>query len=213
MLHNGVQANHGARGETFVADILKEYGARTREALAPYLPQREPRRYLYDLVADYPNRGGKMMRPSICIAASKAVGGSGDDALLCAVSVELLHNALLIHDDIEDESEERRGKPTMHELYGIPMAINVGDTLTLLSLRPLLDNYRQLGADLTFKLVKETEIVARDSAEGQAMELGWRMDNASDVTERDYLEMVLKKTCSLAMIYPIRVGALIRLQR
>lgn len=197
------------QSDSFVATVLEEYGAMTRKTLANYLPKKEPRRYLYDLVADYPNRGGKMMRSSICIATCKAFGGTADDALLTAVSVELLHNALLIHDDIEDESEERRGGPTMHKMYGIPMAINVGDTLTLLSLRPLLDNHRRLGMDLTFKLVKETEIVACDSAEGQAMELGWRMDNTPDVSERDYLDMVLKKTCSLATMYPVRIGALI----
>lgn len=189
--------------------MLKEYGALTRAALDRYLPNKEPRRYLYDLVADYPNRGGKMMRPSICMAATKALGGDAEGALLCAVSLELLHNALLIHDDIEDESEERRGKPTMHLMHGVPIAINVGDALTLLSLRPLLDNERNLGPDLTFRIIEEAETVAAKSAEGQAMELGWRRENAVDVTESDYLQMVLKKTCWLAAIYPLRIGALI----
>lgn len=194
---------------SLVRGVLKEYGALTRSALKQYLPNKEPRRYLYDLVADYPQRGGKMMRPSICIASCKALGGTAEDALLCAVSLELLHNALLIHDDIEDESEERRGKPTMHEMHGIPLAINVGDTLTLLSLRPLFDNQRNLGPSLTFKIIEETETVAMESAEGQALELGWRHENVVDVTESDYLEMVLKKTCWLATIYPLRVGAII----
>ena len=195
-----------------VTDVLDEYGVMTKEALRAYLPDKEPRQYLYDLVADYPNRGGKMMRPSICMATAKALGGEAEHALLCAVSLELLHNALLIHDDIEDESEERRGLPTMHELHGIPMAINVGDTLTLLSLRPLFDNHKNLGPELTFKLIEETELVAVESAEGQALELGWRLDNRLDITESDYLEMVMKKTCWLATIYPLRVGALIGTQ-
>lgn len=195
--------------ERLVTGVLKEYGALTRSALKHYLPDKEPRRYLYDLVADYPNRGGKMMRPSICIATAKALGGAAEDALNCAVSLELLHNALLIHDDIQDESEERRGKPTMHELEGIAMAINVGDTLTLLSLKPLFENQRILGPSLTFKVIEETETVATESAEGQALELGWRRDNVLDVGESDYMAMVFKKTCWLATIYPLRVGALI----
>ena len=200
----------GAKLEaSLVNQMLSEYGKLTRSALKHYLPSKEPRRYLYDLVADYPNRGGKMMRPSICIATTKALGGNAEDALLCAVSLELLHNALLIHDDIEDESEERRGKPTMHELHGVPIAINVGDTLTLLSLRPLFDNQKTLGPHITFKIIDETETVAVESAEGQAIELGWRYDNSVDVTESEYLEMVLKKTCWLATIYPLRVGAII----
>ncbi len=192
-----------------VNEVLTEYGSLTRAALKRYLPDREPRQYLYDLVADYPNRGGKMMRPSICIATARALGGSTEAVLNCAVSLELLHNALLIHDDIQDESEERRGKPTMHEMEGVAMAINVGDTLTLLSLRPLLENQFELGVDLAVRIIEETETVAFESAEGQALELGWRRDNVLNVNETDYMQMVLKKTCWLATIYPMRIGALI----
>jgi geranylgeranyl diphosphate synthase type II len=195
--------------QTLVASMLQEYGELTRSALPRYLPVREPKRYLYDLVADYPHRGGKMMRPSICIATALAFGGRIEDALGSAVAFELLHNALLIHDDIQDESDERRGRPTLHSLHGVPLAINVGDALTLLSLKPLVENHLTLGPQLCMRIIDELQRVARDSAEGQAMELGWRRDNAVDVTPVDYLDMVLKKTSGLAAIYPIRVGALI----
>jgi geranylgeranyl diphosphate synthase type II len=198
-----------ANRSSLVPAVLKEYGDLTRRMFKRYLPTGEPRRHLYDLVADYPNRGGKMMRSSICIAATRAFGGRTEDALPSATSLELLHNAMLIHDDIEDESEERRGRPTMHMLHGIPMAVNVGDTLTLLSLQPLFDNLHHLGPDLSMRILEETERVAVESAEGQAIELGWRRDNVFEVDEKDYLAMVLKKTCWLATIYPLRVGALI----
>ena len=59
---------------SLVPDTLREYGELTRTALRDYLPAREPRRYLYDLIADYPERGGKMMRPSLCIATARAFG-------------------------------------------------------------------------------------------------------------------------------------------
>jgi geranylgeranyl diphosphate synthase type II len=194
---------------TIVPEMLDEYGRLVRDAMQDYLPDREPRRYLYQLVADYPNRGGKMMRPSLCLATARALGGTLDEALRSAVSLELLHNALLIHDDIEDESTERRGHPTMHMQHGIAMAINAGDTLTLLSLRPLFENADVLGPKLAARVFEETERVAVESAEGQALELGWRLENVMNVTESDYLTMVLKKTCWLATIYPMRVGALI----
>jgi geranylgeranyl diphosphate synthase type II len=192
-----------------IPTILQEYGALTRTALKEYLPSWEPRRHLYDLVADYPLRGGKMMRPSLCIATAHAFGARLDEALLTAVSIELLHNALLIHDDIEDGSEERRGKPTLHAMYGVPLAINVGDTLTLLSLRPLIDNINAIGPRLSMRILEEAARMARESAEGQAMELGWRHENITNLNDADYLEMILKKTCWLATIYPSRVGALI----
>ena len=188
---------------------MEEYGAVTREALQSYLPSREPRRYLYDLVADYPNRGGKMLRPSLCIATARAFGGRLEDALEVAVSLELLHNALLVHDDIEDDSEERRGRPTMHVMHGVPMAINVGDALTLMSLRPLLETRQTLGSKMCLKIFQEMDLVARESAEGQALELGWRQENVLDLPDSAYLLMVLKKTSWLTIIYPSRVGALI----
>lgn len=198
-----------AASRALVASTLDEYGTLVREAFHRYLPAREPRRYLYDPVADYPNRGGKMMRPSLCLATARAFGGRLEDALGSAIAIELLHNALLVHDDVEDESDERRNRPTMHLLHGVPLAINVGDMLMLLSLRPLLDNRRDLGADLSQTILEELQQVAADSAEGQAVELGWRHDHAVEVTPADYLDMVLKKTCGLAAIYPSRVGAMI----
>ena len=192
-----------------IAEILEEYGEATRTALSEYLPRKEPRRHLYDLLADYPGRGGKMLRPSLCIATARAFGATLNDALRSAVSIELLHNALLIHDDIQDGSEERRWKPTLHRLAGVPMAINVGDGLALMSLRPLIENRSQLGPFLSMRILEETERMARESAEGQAMELGWRRDNTVVLDDAQYLEMVLKKTCWLLSIYPTRVGALI----
>ena len=194
-----------------VADVLEEYGTVTREALAGYLPTPElsPRRYLYDLLADYPTRGGKMMRPSICIATARAFGAPLQDAVRSAVAIELLHNATLIHDDIEDESEERRGEPTLHMKHGVPLAIHAGDTLTLVSLKPLIENRIQIGPRIASRILEETLLMAHETAEGQALDIGWRRDNSINVNERDYLLMVLKKTCWFGTIYPSRVGALI----
>jgi len=189
--------------------MLREYGELTREALTKYLPSREPRRYLYDLLSDYPQRGGKMMRPSMCIATARLFGAPLENAMHTAVAIEMLHNALLIHDDIEDGSEKRRGRPTLHLLHGVPLALNAGDTLSLMSFKPLIENRVRIGERLTLRIIEETERMARECAEGQAMELGWRRYNTTEIGDADYLEMVLKKTCWLATIYPVRVGALI----
>ena len=192
-----------------VREMLDEYGELTRKHLRAYLPRAEPSDYLYDLLADYPMRGGKMLRSSLCLAMAQATGACVEDALPCAVSIELMHNALLVHDDIEDASDERRGTPTLHALHGIPLAINAGDAMGLLSLLPLKDNAHRLGLATALRVFEETERMAWESAEGQALELGWRHDNCADVGEEDYLRMVLQKTCWLAAIYPLRVGCLI----
>jgi geranylgeranyl diphosphate synthase type II len=192
-----------------VPAMLEEYGAVTRVALCDYLRPREPQRHLYNMVADYPWRGGRMLRPSLCIATARAFGASMEDAVRTAVALELLHNAFLVHDDVEDESDTRRGQPTLNALHGVPVAVNVGDALTLLALRALIDNRTTLGPWLTMRVLEEAERMARESVEGQAVELGWRRDNALDLTEADYLQMVLKKTCWYTTIYPSRIGALI----
>jgi geranylgeranyl diphosphate synthase, type II len=192
-----------------VEEVLSEYGQLTRRHLQEYLPQEEPRPYLYELLADYPRRGGKMLRASLCIAMARATGAAIEDAIPSAVSIELMHNALLVHDDIEDASDQRRGTPTLHALHGVPLAINAGDAMGLLSLRPLKDNVHRLGLATALRIFEETERMAWESTEGQALELGWRRDNLTDVTDEDYLRMVLQKTCWLAAIYPLRVGCLI----
>jgi len=194
---------------TLVPDVLDEYGALTRERVGMYLAAREPRRHLYDLVADYPSRGGRMLRSSLCIASARAFGAPLGDAVGSAAAIEMLHNALLIHDDIEDESDRRRGLPSLPALHGVPAALNAGDALALLSLQPLLDNRVSLGPSVALDILEETARTARESVEGQAMELGWRRDNVIDLDIVDYLQMILKKTCWYSIIYPCRVGALI----
>jgi geranylgeranyl diphosphate synthase type II len=195
--------------EALVQAVLAEYGELTRTCLQAYLPQEEPRSYLYELLADYPGRGGKMLRSSLCIAMARATGAPTEDAIASAASIELMHNALLVHDDIEDASDERRGTPTLHALHGVPLALNAGDAMGLLSLRPLKDNLHRLGLATALRIFEETERMAWESTEGQALELGWRRDNRTDVTDEDYLRMVLQKTCWLAVVHPLRVGCLI----
>jgi geranylgeranyl diphosphate synthase, type II len=191
--------------------LLHEYGTLARATLDGYLGIRAPRgaEYLSSALREYPGRAGRSLRATLCIAMARAFGASVDDALNSAVAIELLHNAFLVHDDIEDESEERRGKPTLHAMHGTPIAINVGDAMTVLSLRPLLANRSKLGARVALRILEEAERMARETVEGQAIELGWRHTNAIDLGEDDYLRMVLKKTCWYTTIFPSRVGALI----
>jgi geranylgeranyl diphosphate synthase type II len=192
-----------------VPDLLHEYGQLTREGLRRYLPRSDEAPYLDALVRDYPERDGKMLRSTLCLASARAFGAEIDDALASAVAIELMHNALLIHDDIQDGSLVRRGRPTLHALHGVPLALNAGDALSLLSIEPLNDNFVRLGHGLAARIVQETRLMARETTEGQALELGWQRDNRTDVDEGDYLTMVLKKTCWLTTIHPLRLGCLI----
>jgi geranylgeranyl diphosphate synthase type II len=192
-----------------VPKLLREYGEATRRSVEYYLAADRPAPYLQNLLTDYPRRGGKMMRPCICLANACAFGARLEDAVRSAAAIEILHNALLIHDDIQDASEVRRGRPTLHLMHGVPLAINAGDAMLLLALRPLLDNLQALGQGLCLRILQETQSMARETAEGQALELGWRDGNEGDLTEADYLAMVLKKTAWMSTIWPAQIGVLI----
>ena len=188
---------------------MAEYGMRTRERLSEYLPDQEPREYLYDLVAAYPGRASSMLRPSLLIASARAFGAEIEEALNTAAAVELMHNAMLVHDDIEDVSDLRRGAPSLHQQAGVPLAMNAGDALGLLCLQPLLDNTSELGPLLTLKILEEALETMFQAVEGQALELGWRKDNVYDLDSSDYLRMITRKTSWYTAIFPCRAGALI----
>lgn len=193
----------------FVEEMLEHYKAITMDTLMALLPEKEPWKYLYELVTVYPLRSGKGLRPGLCIATCGAFGGATERVILSAAAIELLHNAFLVHDDVEDGSEQRRGHPTLGFTYGAPIAINVGDAMNVLSLRPLMENLGVLGPDLTWRIFREIEHMVHESVEGQAMELGWVRDNQLDLTESDYLRMTLKKTCWYTCIHPCRIGSLV----
>jgi geranylgeranyl diphosphate synthase, type II len=163
---------------------------------------------LYDLLADYPFREGKGLRPAICFAACRAVGGRSEQALLSAAALELFHNAFLVHDDVEDSSEFRRGKITMLRAHGAPVAINVGDATNVLATELLLGNTATLGVRKALLVFREVERMARESAEGQAIELGWITEGRFDLGDRDYVRMAYKKTCWYTVIAPLRIGVI-----
>jgi geranylgeranyl diphosphate synthase type II len=188
---------------------LSQYRETTLAGLLSAVPDREPQRYLYGPLAAHLARIGKSIRPALCIATCRAFGGDAAAAATSATAIEMLHNAFLVHDDVEDESELRRGLPTMHVEHGVPLAVNAGDMLNALSVRMLRDNLSSLGAKLTWRVFDEFDHMMQASIEGQAMELGWVRDNRCDITDRDYLHMVLKKTCWYSFIHPCRIGALI----
>jgi len=194
---------------TDVAHVMASYHAATAEVITRYLAEREPGPHLYDPVRSFMARPAKGIRPALCLAACEAFGGSLDEAVRTAAAVELLHAAFLIHDDIEDGSLRRRGEPTLHVQHGVPIALNAGDALAVICLRPLLDNVAVLGSRLARSVLTEFQLTLETTVEGQAIELGWRLDDVAELTPVDYLDMILRKTCAYTAILPLRVGALI----
>ena len=181
-----------------LAEIRRAIADRRRTGYAP----------LYDQLEVYPFREGKGLRPAILLSACRSVGGRTDQAVISACAVELFHNAFLIHDDIEDGSELRRGLVTLPEEFGVPAAVNVGDATNVLAIGLLLENVDLLGVRKALLMVREIERMARESVEGQAIELEWIRLHQYDLSDHDYVRMAYKKTCWYTVIAPLRMGVI-----
>jgi geranylgeranyl diphosphate synthase type II len=189
--------------------LLDYYRQLVLARICELVPRNRYRSTLYGPMLEYPLSEGKGFRPALCLAVCQACGGRLEEALDTAVALEMFHNAFLIHDDIEDSSQYRRGQPTLHQKYGIAIATNIGDALNMLAMRTLLGNTRTLGLERALTLIFEIERMARESAEGQSIELDWVRFNKADTSVRAYLRMSQKKTCWYSFIAPMRTGALI----
>jgi geranylgeranyl diphosphate synthase type II len=200
------------RSAPSASDVLEDYLAECKEACDGEINRLYGRgdrgsSPLYELILDYPLRGGKALRPALGIATCLGLGGHLEAILPTAATLELYHNAFLIHDDIEDESWWRRGQPTLHIDHGIPIAVNVGDAMLSLSLQPLLDNVERVGLGPALRILRAVAHMTRQTVEGQAIELDWVRSNTWQLDDADYLAMVELKTSWYSFITPLQVGA------
>ncbi len=139
---------------------------------------------------------GKRLRPVFLLLCCEAQGGSWNQALPAAAAVELLHNFSLIHDDIEDRDEFRRGRATLWTLWGEAQAINAGDALYTLAYRALLSlDAVNLPAERILRAARSYSHAVLKITEGQCWDLGF--ENVLCVTETDYLAMISGKTATL----------------
>jgi geranylgeranyl diphosphate synthase, type II len=202
----------GSRAQAFTMDgYLRECRELALREIRRFVPAPDDARDaagLYDMMLDYPMRPAKALRPALCIGTCRAFGGNLDAVLPSAAAFELFHNAFLVHDDVEDGSALRRHGPTLHVKYGVPIAVNVGDGMLALALEPLLDNVRALGLGPALRILRSFARMARESVEGQTIELDWIRRRRWDVSDREYLRMVHKKTGWYSFMTPVEVGAI-----
>ena len=163
--------------------------------------------YLYAPLGHFTASGGKRVRPVLALLGAEAVGGRAEDALSCAVAVELFQSAALIHDDIADESELRRGEPCLYRTAGLGLAINAGDLALTRVFEVVLDD-GTLDDGRKVRVLAELARMERHTLEGQALDLGWVRDARWDVTPDDYAYMVGSKTAWYTVASPLALGAL-----
>ncbi|HEX2221355.1 MAG TPA: polyprenyl synthetase family protein [Candidatus Limnocylindria bacterium] len=174
--------------ESEMRSVLEERDGRARplyEMLAYHLGLDQP---------DGPR--GKRVRPLLGLLAYRALTGDHRPALPGAAAVELGHNFSLVHDDIEDADRERRHRPTLWAIWGIPLAINAGDALFALSRLAL---YRLIGEGFSERAVLGVMRVYDETClalcEGQFLDISF--ERRPEVSVEEYLEMIDKKTAAL----------------
>ena len=167
--------------------------------------------YIYEAAMHLIKAGGKRLRPIIVLTVARALGGiTGETrALPLAAAVEVFHNFTLIHDDIMDNDDFRRGVPTVHKIWGVPKAILAGDLLFSISFLLISDAInRGLSRESGFEAFKVLAEASRKVCEGQGYDL--KYEETWDVDESDYLKMIYLKTGALieasAMLGAIAAG-------
>lgn len=165
-------------------------------------------RFLYAPLRAFSENGGKRHRPLICLIACRAVGGDPARARSCAAAIEHFQSAALIHDDIADNGQLRRGKPCLYLTEGVGLAINCGDLdLTLVTEAvlndPVLDDATRV------RVMRELTAMTMRTIEGQALDLGWVRDERFDLGVDDYLRMATLKTAHYSGAVPLAAGAII----
>src|SRR6201997_1771385 len=151
-----------------VDERLREVAKSVRRSMLDALPDGEPSQWLYAPMREYPSRPGKALRPALCLSAGRAFGADPHDLLGIAVAIELMHNAFLVHDDIADGSEMRRGRPTLATTHGLATALNAGDALAVMAGQGKGRATRRLDRDLADLVWGEFDTMAMRTLEGQA---------------------------------------------
>ncbi len=178
-------------------DCSEKFNAHLKKLNLPHYPNGlyDPVRYILEL-------GGKRLRPSICMLSAQLFSENNTDIMAAATAIEIFHNFTLIHDDIMDNAEVRRGKTTVHKKWNNNTAILSGDAAMIIAydqLNYIPEQYRIPA----FKIFNQTAI---EVCEGQQFDMDF--EERDDVTLDEYMEMIRLKTAVL-IAASMQLGALL----
>lgn len=154
------------------------------------------------LISEYPLRFGKYLRPTLLISTALSMGANINSTLLPAAAMQLSEEWILIHDDIEDESLERRGRATLQRTFGVPLAINAGDALHIIMWKIIGDIGNKKIFDEFYQLLNRT-------AFGQTIDINWNVQNKLNISNEDVYLILESKTCYYTISGPMRLGAIL----
>lgn len=157
---------------------------------------------LYEPIEYILNLGGKRIRPMLAVLASQIFSGNKEDVIPAALALEVFHNFTLLHDDVMDKADMRRGHPTVHTKWNENTAILSGDQM-------MIEAYKQLALlpdDKLPQVLRWFNEMATAICEGQQYDIDF--ESSTTVAISDYLMMIEKKT-ALLLAYSLRIGAYI----
>jgi len=163
----------------------------------------------WQLVRDYPERKGKYLRPTLLLLTAQAMGFPEKKAIKTAAAMQTSEDWMLGHDDFEDNSLERRGKPALHRLYNPGLAVNAGDALHMLMWKILNDNKKILGAKKACEINDEFYQMIARTCLGQTVEMRWAQENKNNLTDEDIFFVLEGKTVYYTIAGPMRLGAIL----
>jgi geranylgeranyl diphosphate synthase type I len=175
-----------------IKDKLASNATRVDAYIDSVLKPRRPE-MLYEASRHLISAGGKRLRPFLVLKSCEAVGGKAEEALPFAAALEILHNFTLIHDDIMDKDELRRGAPTVHTKWSVPIAVAAGDLLFAKVYEVMAS--QRLSPKRLRECIQMTTEAAIEICEGQVLDISF--PDTTEVTEEDYLFMVEGKTSAL----------------
>lgn len=171
-----------------------------RQFLIPNKFKKEVNLY-WKINKEYPERKGKYLRPTLVLLTASALGLEAKLALKAAAAMQISEEWILISDDIEDNSNERRGKPTLHKMYGQELAINASDTLETIMWKIITDCKNQKITDEFYRIILRTTL-------GQAVEQIWT-NSKTKITDEKYFFIADSKSAYYSMAGPMRLGAIV----
>ncbi len=213
-----------------IKQVLTEKQDVVNKAIEKYIPRKfsaesmnficGPARYEYHVDAsdkmfagpiwEFLDRGGKRWRPVLFLLTVEALGGDPEKVFDFVVIPEVIHNGSLMHDDIEDSSEYRRGKKCTHLLYGLDVAINAGSSMFFMPMLALMKNLKKFDDKTALKVYNTWTQEMINIHFGQGSDIAWHkgLCNADEVTEGQYLQMCAYKTGTLARM-STKIGAIL----
>ncbi len=191
-------------------DFAEKYRSDIYKKICEYVPIKEPVDH-YKIMRDYIDRQGKYRRPALLLLTAHLYGANVNDALLPAAAQQLSEDWILMQDDIEDDSDVRRGKPAAHKLYGWVHVLNATDTGQMAMWKMLKDYIIKVGAEKGNRLYEKFYDMLNYTVEGQYVENHFIHDT-KDLKKADealYFRIVDGKTCYYTLYGPMQLGAIV----